>query len=185
MNWIQFASFCCRTFVHSDVAAVLACTHRRKNCTNKFEFYSFLYETCVSLLMNEIRNSWMLYSCRNKTCIKFYGLFWFAIWGAFCRHEQRMKMTQILQLYLKESRKLMETLGRLSYCIAPLVYLRRLWKNSVRIVWSLELFNVLHQFHPHWHCGPIPAFGAPSFWSCRLQWLPEIRMTSNLGVYEY
>ena len=34
-----------------------------------------------------------------------------------CRHEQRMKMTQILQLYLKESLKLMDTLGRLCFCI--------------------------------------------------------------------
>ncbi len=105
----------------------------------------------------------------------------------FCWHEQCMKMTQIPQLYLKESLTTMETLGRLSYCIAPLACLRRFWKNSVRIVcWSLELFNVLHQVHPHWHRGQIHACRSPSFWRCtRLQWLPEIGMASNLGVCKY
>ncbi len=135
-------------------------THLRKNCTTMFVFYKCPYEVCASLLS-------------VVTC---FGLQFEVL---FCRHEQCMRMTQISQLYLKESLKIMKTLGRLSYCIALLVYSRTFWKNSVRIVWSTELFDVLHQFHPHWHGGPIPAFWAPSFWSCQLQWLPEIRMTSN------
>jgi hypothetical protein len=104
-------------------------THLRKNCTTMFLFYKCPYEVCASLLS-------------VVTC---FGLQFEVL---FCWHEQYMKMTQIPQLYLKESLKIMKTLGRLSYCIALLVYSRTFWKNSVRIVWSIELFDVLHQFHP-------------------------------------
>ena len=47
----------------------------------------------------DILHSWVLHSCCSKTCIKFRERFWFAIRGAFCRHEQRIEMMQMLPLH--------------------------------------------------------------------------------------
>ena len=81
----------------------------------------------------DILHSCMLHSCHNKTCIKFCDRSWFAIRGAFCRHEQRIKMMQMLPLHLKEPVKLKETLTRLSYCIIVLVDLHSFQTISVKI----------------------------------------------------
>jgi hypothetical protein len=40
------------------------------------------------------------FSCK-KNCVEFRDLFWFEIWGAFCQHEQFLKMMQMLLLHLK------------------------------------------------------------------------------------
>ena len=117
----------------------------------------------------DILHSWMFHSCRNKTCIKFRDRFWFAIRGAFCQHEQRIKMMQMLPFHLKEPLKLIETLTRLSYCIVVSVDSRSLQTISVKIAWSFEPFVVLHQVNPHWHRYQHPAFGrAESSQRCRL-----------------
>lgn len=141
-------------------------------------YYSAMYmiQNLFSILQNEyvhyidILHSWMLHSCRcNKTCIKFRDRFWFAIWGAFCRHEQRIKMMQMLPLHLKVPVKLIETLTRLSYCIVVLVDSQSFQTISVKIAWSFELFVVLHQVNPHWHRCQHPAFiWAESSQRCRL-----------------
>jgi hypothetical protein len=54
------------------------------------------YIHCIKIL-----HSCMIHFSCNKTCVKFRDLFWFEIRGAFCQHEQRLKMMQILLLHLK------------------------------------------------------------------------------------
>ena len=54
------------------------------------------YMHCIKIL----HSCMIRFSC-NKTCVEFFYLVWFEIRGAFCRHEQRLKMMRMLLIHLK------------------------------------------------------------------------------------